>query len=94
MPKSFEITQTVVRAIGHTTWHIPRIRDGDTWRNIRNPQLIENPTHLNGYDRFEEAISRIKNLVESRGWQVSLTSEIEPYHEHLYYQRYRLLCQR
>ena len=94
MPRSVEISQTVAKAINHTTWLIPRIRDGDTWRNIHNPNLIENPTHINGHDRFEQAISRIKTLMKSQGWQVSMTSEIEPCHEHLEYHHYRLLCRR
>ena len=29
MPKSVEFCQLVARAISHTTWDIPRIRDGD-----------------------------------------------------------------
>ena len=29
MPKSVEFCQLVARAINHTTWIIPRIRDGD-----------------------------------------------------------------
>ena len=29
MPKSVELCQLVSRAISHTTWNIPRIRDGD-----------------------------------------------------------------
>ena len=34
MQRSIELFQLVARAIGHTTWNIPRIRDGDRWRNI------------------------------------------------------------
>jgi hypothetical protein len=56
MPKSVELCQLVARAISHTTWNIPRIRDGDRWRNIDNPHLVENPSHLNGHDHFEDAI--------------------------------------
>ena len=29
MPKSVEFCQLIARAISHTTWNIPRIRDGD-----------------------------------------------------------------
>jgi hypothetical protein len=43
MLKSIEFCQLVTRAIKHTTWNIPRIRDGDRWRNIDNPHLVENP---------------------------------------------------
>jgi hypothetical protein len=61
MPRSVELCQLVARAITHTTWNIPRIRDGDRrWRNIDNPHLVENPTHLNGHDFFEDAIFRAK----------------------------------
>ncbi len=94
MHRSIEIVQIVARAINRTTWYIPKIRDGDSWRNIRNAHLVENAAHLNDYDRFEGSIDRIKTIMESRGWQVSLAYEIEPCHEHLYYQCYRLLCRR
>ena len=29
MPKSLDLCQLVARALSHTTWNIPRIRDGD-----------------------------------------------------------------
>ncbi len=65
MLKSVEFCQLVSRAISHTTWNIPRIRDGDRWRNIENAHLVENPTHVNGYDHFEDAIFRAKDIMEA-----------------------------
>ena len=92
MPKSVEFCQLVSRAISHTTWNIPRIRDGDRWRNIENAHLVENPTHVNGYDHFEDAIFRAKDIMEERGWNAEITDTKEQCHEHLYYQHYRLKC--
>ena len=46
MPRSVEFCQLVSRAINHTTWNSPRIRDGDRWQNIENSHLIENPTRI------------------------------------------------
>ena len=92
MLKSVEFCQLVSRAISHTTWNIPRIRDGDRWRNIKNAHLVENPTHVNGYDHFEDAIFRAKDIMEERGWDAEITDIKEQCHEHLYYQHYRLKC--
>ena len=92
MLKSVEFCQLVSRAISHTTWSIPRIRDGDRWRNIENAHLVENPTHVNGYDHFEDAIFRAKEIMEECGWNVEIADTKEQCHEHLYYQHYRLKC--
>ena len=92
MLKSVEFCQLVSRAISHTTWNIPRIRDGDRWRNIENAHLVENPTHVNGYDHFEDAIFRAKEIMEECGWNAEITDTKEQCHEHLYYQHYRLKC--
>jgi len=92
MLKSVEFCQLVSRAISHTTWNIPRIRDGDRWRNIENAHLVENSTHVNGYDHFEVAIFRAKEIMEERGWNSEITDTKEQCHEHLYYQHYRLKC--
>ena len=92
MSRSVEICQLVSRAITHTTWNIPRIRDGDRWRNFENAHLVENPTRLNGHDRFEDAIFRAKRIMEERGWDTEITDSKEQCHEHLYYQHYRLKC--
>ena len=92
MLKSVEFCQLVSRAISHTTWNIPRIRDGDCWRNIENSHLVENPTHVNGYDHFEDAIFRAKEIMEERGWNAEIIDTKEQCHEHLYYQHYRLKC--
>jgi len=92
MPKSVELCQLVSRAINHITWNIPRIRDGSHWRNIHNPHLVENPTRINGHDRFEEAIFRAREIMEERGWKAEITDTKEQCHEHLYYQHYRLKC--
>ena len=92
MLKSVEFCQLVSRAISHTTWNIPRIRDGDRWRNIENAHLVENPSHINGYDHFEDAIFRAKEIMEERGWNAEITDIKEKCHEHLYYQHYRLKC--
>ena len=64
MPKSTELGQLVSRSISHTTWNIPRVRDGDRWRNIENAHLVENPCHVNGYDHFEDAISRARKIMQ------------------------------
>jgi len=92
MPTSVEFCQLIARAISHTTWDIPRIRDGDRWRNIENSHMVENLTHLNGHDRFEEAIFRAKEIMQERGWKTEITDSNEQCHEHLYYQHYRLRC--
>ncbi len=92
MQKSVEICQLVARAIDHTTWNVPRIRDGDRWRNIENAHLVENPSRINGHDHYEEAIFRVKRIMEERGWKVEITDTKEECHEHLYYQHYRLKC--
>ena len=92
MPRSVEFCQLVSRAIDHTTWNIPRIRDGDRWRNIKNAHLVENPTRINGYDRYEDAIFRAKRIMEERGWNTEITDTKEQCHEHLVYQHYRLKC--
>ncbi|MDB4304249.1 hypothetical protein N9934_05625, partial [Desulfosarcina sp.] len=80
--------------INHTTWNIPRIRDGDRcrWRNIHNPHLVENPTRINGYDHFEDAIFRAKKIMEELGWKAEISDKKEQCHEHLYYQHFRLKC--
>ena len=92
MRKFIEFNQTVARAINHTTWNIPRIRDEDKWRDIRSSHLVENPDRVNGHDYFENAIFRVKEIVESCGWNTAITSEKERCHEYLYYQHYRLKC--
>ena len=94
MLKSVEFCQLVSCSISHTTWNIPRIRDGDRgrWRNIDNTHLVENPNHVNGYDHFEDAIFRAKEIMEQRGWNTEITDTKEQCHEHLYYQHYRLKC--
>ena len=92
MQKTVELCQLVARAINHITWNIPRIRDGDQWRNIDNSHLVENPTRLNGHDRFEEAIFRAREIMEEQGWNTEITNSKEQCHEHLYYQHYRLKC--
>ena len=92
MTKSAEFCQLVARAITHTTWNIPRIRDGDKWRNIHNPHLVENPSRINGYDHFEDAIFRIERFLNRKGWLTQITDQKEQCHEHLYYQQYRLKC--
>ena len=92
MKRSVEFCQLVARAISHTTWNIPRIRDGDRWRNIENAHLVENPTRLNGYDHFEDAIFRAKLIMEKRGWNTEISDTKEQCHEHLVYQHYRLKC--
>ena len=63
MPKSVEICQLVARAISHTTWNIPRIRDGDRWRNIDNPHLVENPNcHKEAHEYIKKQTIIIKLL--------------------------------
>ena len=92
MSKTVELRQTVARAINHTTWNIPHIRDGDKWRNINNSHLVVNHFHVNGYDRFEDAIFRAKRIMEQLGWHTEITGTDECCHEHLYYQHYQLTC--
>jgi hypothetical protein len=92
MTKSVEFCQLVARAIDHVTWSIPRIRDGGRWRVITNPHLVENPTHVNAYDHFENSIFLAKQIMEERGWETEITSTQEKCHEHLVYQHYRLRC--
>ena len=92
MPKSVEICQLVAHVIDHTTWNIPKIRDGDRWRNIHNPHLVENPYRINGHDRYEKAIFRAGKIMAERGWINEITDTKEQCHEHLYYQHYRLKC--
>lgn len=88
MPKSVEFCQLVARGMP-TTWNIPRIRDGDKWRNIRNSDLIMNPHRINGYDHYEDAIFRLETYLKDK-WRTEITEMKEPCHEHLYYQHYRL----
>ncbi|GAB6909336.1 hypothetical protein JCM12296A_51790 [Desulfosarcina cetonica] len=94
MPKAVEIRQFVAKSISHTTWNIPRIRagDGNRWRNIKNAHLVENRSHLNGHDYYEDAIFRAKRIMEQRGWITGISDHKEPCHEHLYYHHYRLRC--
>jgi hypothetical protein len=92
MPKTVQICQLVHRAINHTTWNLPLIRDGDRWRNINNAHLVENHNHINGHDHYENAIFRAKRIMEQRGWNTEMLDYKEPCHEHLYYQHYRLKC--
>lgn len=92
MQKSIEICQFVARAINHTTWNIPFIRDGDRWRKINDAHLIENQSHINGHDHYEEAIFRVREIMQIRGWETEITDKQEICHEHLYYQHYRLKC--
>jgi hypothetical protein len=73
MPKAVELCQLVACAIDHTTYNIPLIRDGSRWRNIQNSHLVSNPYCVNGHDRFEEAIFRMKRIMESCGWDTELT---------------------
>ncbi|BBO78014.1 hypothetical protein DSCW_54310 [Desulfosarcina widdelii] len=93
MPRSVEICQFVARAINHTTWNVPKIRDGDgRWRNINNSHLVENQHRINGHDHYEDAIFRAKRIMEQRGWITEISDSKQPCHEHLYYQHYRLRC--
>lgn len=91
MRQSIEFCQLVARGYP-TTWNIPRIRDGDRWRNIRNSELVINPDRLNGHDKYEDAIFRIEALLKGKGWQTVIIDLKEPCHEHLIYQHYRLKC--
>jgi hypothetical protein len=92
MPKSVEICQFVARATNHTTWNIPHIRDGDSWRNINNGQLVGNQNCINGHDNYEDAIFCAKRIMEQRGWITEITDIKKPCHEHLYYQQFTLRC--
>jgi len=92
MNRSVEFSQFVARAINHTTWNIPKIQDGQIWRNIQNSHLVENHSHANGHDRYEDAIFKIRNLLEGKGWKAEILDRKEWCHEHLYYQHYRLRC--
>ncbi|BBO74552.1 hypothetical protein DSCW_19690 [Desulfosarcina widdelii] len=92
MSRIVELCQLVARAINHDTWDIPKISDGDRWRNIENPNLVENPNRVNGHDFFEDAIFRAKRIMERRGWKTELTDTQEQCHEHLIYQHFRLRC--
>lgn len=92
MSRTIEFSQLVARGINSTTWNIPLIRDGNQWRNIDNPQLVVNPNHINGYDRYEDAILRTRRIMEERGWSTELRDEQVQCHEHLTYQHYRLSC--
>ena len=92
MPKSVEFCQLVARAINHTTWNIPNIRDGDRWRNVENAHLVENHDYLNGHDRYENAIFRTKRIMEKHGWNTDISDMKEQCHEHLHYQHFRLRC--
>jgi hypothetical protein len=84
MPKSVELCQLVARAISHTTWNIPRIRDGDRWRNIENPHLVENPNRINGYDHMRMPFSGPGKSWKERGWNTEITDTKEQCHEHLF----------
>jgi len=83
MPKSVEICQFVARAINHTTWNIPRIRDGDRWRNINNAQLVENINRINGHDHNEDAIFRLETFLKQKRWRTEITHLKETCHKHL-----------
>ncbi|MFH1983207.1 MAG: hypothetical protein ABIL58_15295 [Pseudomonadota bacterium] len=92
--KSVEFSQMVAVAINHTTWNIPRVIDDGQWRNIRSPDLVVNPNCINGYDRFEDAIFRLKEIMTRRGWQIEIGASTEHCHEHLSYLHYRLTCRK
>jgi len=92
MSKTVELRQTVTRGINYTTWTVPRIRDGDCWRNIDNSHLVVNHFHKNGHDRYEDAIFKAKEIMEKKGWRTEITGTDEWCHEHLIYQHYRLKC--
>ena len=92
MKRFVEFSQLVARAVNHTTWNIPKIRDGNLWRNIENAHLVENTNHVNGYDRYEDAIFKVMNLLKQKGWQTEISEEKERCHEHLYYHHFQLKC--
>jgi len=92
MNRSAEFSQFVARAINHTTWNIPKFRDGNVWRNIQNSHLVENQNRINGYDHYEDSIFRIRKLLERKGWKTEISAKKEWCHEHLYYHHYRLKC--
>ena len=92
MSKVVLFSQFVARHINHDTYNIPKIQDGQVWRNIQNSHLVENVNKVNGHDRYEDAIFRIKNYLEKEGWQAEISDKKEWCHEHLYYQHYRLKC--
>jgi hypothetical protein len=91
MRQSIEFCQLVARGYS-TTWNIPRIRDGDRWRNIQNDELVINPSPINGHDRYADAIFRIEELLKEKGWKTEVAELKGPCHEHLFYQHYRLKC--
>ena len=92
MRRSVEFSQFVSRAINHTTWNIPKIQDCRVWRNIENGHLVEKTNHVNGYDHYEDAIFRIRDFMEQKGWKIEISDKLETCHEHLHYQHYRLRC--
>ena len=92
MSSSVEISQFVIRTINRTIWRIPRILDGDRWRNIENSDMVKNPFSIFSYDHYEGAIYRAQWNMERRGWNTELTDIKELCIEHLVYQRYQLKC--
>jgi len=92
MNKSVQFSQFVAKAINHTTWNIPKIRDGNQWRNIENAYLVENTKHINGYERYEDAIFRIRNFLKQKGWKTEISETKKQCHEHLEYNHLRLRC--
>ncbi len=82
MTKIVEIQQTVARSVSHTTWDIPRIRDGDQLRNIINSDCVANSKSINDHDRFEDAVFKARKIMEQNGYKTKI----------LTYQQYQLWC--
>ena len=64
MPKHVEFQQIIARSISYDRFEIPRIRDGDRWRVIKNADLVQNPHAINGYDRYEDALHRTEKIMQ------------------------------
>ena len=94
MERIIEFQQTVARAINYTTWMVPRIRDGDRWRNIRNVESVENVYRVNGHDKYENAVFGIADIMKSHGWKIVISESTDPCHEHLEYHHYHLYCRK
>lgn len=75
-----------------TDWTVPWVNVSGKWRVIDNKALVKNPTKVNAYDEYADAIFRIQNTMEQLGWKTELSERKQDCHEHLYYVHHMLIC--
>ena len=91
MDKTNEVLISQMVTVGfRIAWNIPRIRDGNKWRNIKNSQLVRKDYMLG--DTYKDAIMDVKHIMEQQGWSTEISELREQCHEQLYYRHLNLRC--